>query len=141
MAPRAKRTVVLYDRDCGFCRWSLARVLDLDRHRALRPVALQAPEADDLIGSMPSRRKFASAHIVTPEGSVYSGGDAIAPLVRVLPAGPNLAPVASFLSLPLGAGYRLVVRSRGVLGRLLPSALKDRATAQIDRHAVAPGDS
>ncbi len=141
MAPRVRSTVVLYDRDCGFCRWSLARVLDLDRQRALRPVALQDPEADELLHGMSSERRFASAHVVTNEGYVYSGGDAIAPLVRVLPAGATVAPAATLFSRPLGAAYRLVVRSRGVLGRMLPSTLKDRATARIDRHVAETGGS
>ena len=40
---------VLYDADCGFCRWCLAQLLRLDRHGRLRPVALQDPEADLLL--------------------------------------------------------------------------------------------
>ena len=36
-----ERAVVLYDDQCGFCKWSLDRVLAWDRHRALRAVAIQ----------------------------------------------------------------------------------------------------
>ena len=38
--------IVLYDADCGFCRWSLGKLLAWDRRRLLRPVALQDPEAE-----------------------------------------------------------------------------------------------
>src|SRR5262249_60221531 len=31
---------LIYDPDCGFCRWCLGKVLAWDRHRTLRPVAL-----------------------------------------------------------------------------------------------------
>jgi predicted DCC family thiol-disulfide oxidoreductase YuxK len=138
---RDDRTVVLYDRDCGFCRWSLARVLELDRRRALRPVALQDPEADRLLWPMPRERRFASAHLVTPDGTVHSGGTAVAPLVRMLPAGAPLAPIARLLSRPLDAAYRAVANSRGLLGRLVPTAAKNRATGEIDRHAATPARS
>jgi predicted DCC family thiol-disulfide oxidoreductase YuxK len=133
---RDNLTVVVYDRDCGFCRWSLARVLDLDRRRALRPVALQDPEADDLLWPMARERRFASAHIVTPDGSVYSGGHAVEPLVRLLPAGAPLAPAARLLSGPLDGAYRVIVHFRGLLGRLVPTAAIDRAAAEIDRRSA-----
>ena len=129
-------TVVLYDRDCGFCRWSLAKVLSLDRRRSLRPVALQDPEADVLLKGMNEERRYASAHVVTEDGSVFSGGEAVAPLVRLLPAGAPFSAVARLLSRPLNAGYRVVVRYRGALGRRLSPEAKDRATGQIDRHAA-----
>jgi len=32
--------ILIYDRDCGFCRWSLAQVLARDPERRLRPLAL-----------------------------------------------------------------------------------------------------
>ena len=39
-------TTLIYDSDCGFCRWLLAKVLAWDRRGALRPVALETEEAD-----------------------------------------------------------------------------------------------
>lgn len=52
-----ERAVILFDDDCGFCRWSLSKILAWDRLGRLRPVALQSPEADDLLwGSTLSRR-------------------------------------------------------------------------------------
>ena len=130
----ASRSLVLYDRDCGFCRWSLAQVLTWDRGRRLRPVALQDPRARSLLGDMERERMFASAHLVTPDGAIHSGGDAVAPILRLLPGGAPLAPVAGAMSGPAHAGYNWVARNRRLLGRPLPEWAKARATARIDRH-------
>ena len=99
-------------------------------------MALQDPEADRLLGGMSEERKLASAHVVTEAGAVYSGGEALAPLLRVLPGGAPLSTVARALSTPLDAGYRLIVRYRGALGRTLRAGPKDRASVRIDRHAA-----
>jgi len=132
-----ERDIVLYDRDCGFCRWSLARLLDLDLRRRLRPVALQDPQADELLRDMSAHERFASAHLVTSDGRIHSGGHAVAPLLRVLPAGMPLSLVARLVPGLIGLGYGWVVRNRGLLGRGLSQESKDRATRRIDRHAPA----
>jgi len=43
------RAVLLYDRDCGFCRWSAAKLMAWDRGRRLLPVPIQDPQADRLL--------------------------------------------------------------------------------------------
>jgi len=133
-----ERAVVLYDRDCGFCRWSLARLLDLDRRRRLRPVALQDPEAYELLQGMEDERRYASAHLVTADGTVYSGGAGAAPLLDLLPGGAPYSLVTRLLTGPLSLGYGLVARNRGLLGRRLSTRAKERALEQIDRHATRP---
>ena len=135
-ASRPDPAVVLYDRDCGFCRWSLALVLRWDVRRRLRPVALQDPEADELLAGMDAERRFASAHLVTADGHVYSGGLAARPILDLLPHGTPLARVAALAPGPLRAGYDFVARNRATLGRPLSKAAKDRATARIDRHGA-----
>ncbi|MDP9187873.1 MAG: DUF393 domain-containing protein, partial [Actinomycetota bacterium] len=64
------RPAVLYDRDCGFCRWSLSKLLAWDRSGRLRPVALQDPEADRLLAGMPEEERMDSWHWVTGDGDV-----------------------------------------------------------------------
>jgi predicted DCC family thiol-disulfide oxidoreductase YuxK len=130
------RADILYDRDCGFCRWSLAWLLGWDRHRRLRPVALQDPEADRLLGGMDPERKFASAHLVTAGGEVHSGGEALAPLLRLLPGGAPLSALAGLVPGPLRIGYDWVARNRSAFGRRLPQSSRDWATRRIDRHAA-----
>jgi predicted DCC family thiol-disulfide oxidoreductase YuxK len=49
---RARATVV-YDDDCGFCRWSAERLRTRDRRHALRFVTLRSDEAERLLGLLP----------------------------------------------------------------------------------------
>lgn len=127
---------ILYDRGCGFCRWSLGLLLRWDTGRRLRPVTLQDPEADQLLGGMDAERKFASAHLVTEDGRVHSGGLAVAPLLRLLPAGKPLAAIARLVPGPLRVGYDWVAGHRPLFGRPLSASAKARATRRIDRRAV-----
>ena len=132
---QAPRAVVLYDRDCGFCRWSLARILDFDRSRRLRPVALQDPEAARLLPGIEQQRMLDSAHLVLPDGRVYSGGDAVAPLVRLLGGGRLSVGAAKATTGLSRVAYGWVAGHRRLLGRPLSDAAKTRATTRIDRHS------
>jgi predicted DCC family thiol-disulfide oxidoreductase YuxK len=125
------RHAVLYDRDCGFCRWALGWILRWDRNRALRPVALQDPEADELLAGVPDR--MSSWHLVAPEGEVRSAGPALAPLFRLLPAGAPAAALAAGFPRAAERGYRWVAEHRSWFGRPLTSGAKRRADAVIER--------
>lgn len=110
---------ILYDEDCGFCRWSLAKVLAWDRNRRLRPTPLQSEEADDLLGDMDDRRKMASWHLVSPDGTVWSAGAAAAPLFELLPGGGIPAAIAAAFPGLTDLLYRLVANNRETLARML----------------------
>jgi predicted DCC family thiol-disulfide oxidoreductase YuxK len=105
--------VILYDRSCGFCRRSVERVLRRDRDRRLRPVALQDPEADELLAGMDERTRMASWHLVEEDGTVSSAGAAFSPLLRRLPGGRPLAWLTAALPGPTERAYRYVARTRG----------------------------
>lgn len=109
--------VLLYDADCGFCRWAVDKVLAWDRAGALRPVALQSPEADRLLPGLSEPTRMASWHLVI-DGSVYSGGTVAPPLLRLLPGGRPLATIAAAFPGLTERAYRLVARNRDGLGRL-----------------------
>jgi predicted DCC family thiol-disulfide oxidoreductase YuxK len=113
---------LLYDNDCGFCRWMLARVTAWDRRGLVRPVALQDPRADDLLGVMDEDRKMGSWHVITAAGSVHSGGSGVAPLMDVLPGGAPLAALARRFPRATDRLYRLAADNRGLLGRSLSRA-------------------
>ena len=129
-----RRAVLLYDQDCGFCRWSLSKVLAWDRHGRIRPVPLQSAEALRLLPGMDEERRMASWHLVTPDGRVYSAGGAAAPLARMLPLGAPLALLAEALPGTTERVYRWVADHRDQLGRRLgeqacavdPSAGRER---------------
>jgi predicted DCC family thiol-disulfide oxidoreductase YuxK len=126
---------ILYDADCGLCRWTLARVLAWDRRRVLRPVALQDPEAARLLPGMSEAERMESWHLVDADGRVASGGAAFVPLGRLLPGGRPMAALAA--RFPRGAerAYRLVADHRSGLGRLVARGAAARARRRIAQRA------
>jgi len=107
------QATLLYDRSCGFCRRCVERILRWDRHRRVRPVALQDPEADILLDGLEEHARLGSWHLVTADGRVYSAGAAFPPLLRLLPGGRPLAAVAAVFPGLTERGYRWVARTRG----------------------------
>jgi predicted DCC family thiol-disulfide oxidoreductase YuxK len=131
---------ILYDADCGFCRWSLAQVLRLDRQHVLRPLALQDPQAATLLPGMTQEERMASWHLVGEDGRVYSGGAAFAPLLRLVPGGRPLARVAAAFPGLADLAYRAVADRRSLFGRLVPASsaarARERIAAATDRRAT-----
>jgi predicted DCC family thiol-disulfide oxidoreductase YuxK len=122
---------LLYDADCGFCRWCLAWVLRWDRGALIRPLPLQSPEASRLLADMPEHERMESWHLVDEHGGVSSAGDAFAPLLERLPRGRRPAALARALGPLLRPAYRLVAANRAPLGRLVPERSKRRAAALV----------
>ena len=108
---------VLYDGDCGFCRWSADRLRAWDRRGALRFAPIQA--SDDLLGSVPPGRRLAAMHVVDAERRVWSGGAALTRLAEVLPAAALLGVLGRRFPRLTERGYRFVAARRSRLGRLL----------------------
>jgi predicted DCC family thiol-disulfide oxidoreductase YuxK len=125
--------LLLYDDDCGFCRVCVAVVLVWDRHRRLRPVALQSDEAGGLLAGMPVPERMASWHLSAP-GRLHSAGAAFPPLLRELPGATGLAALAERFPAVAERAYRLVARHRSALGRVLPERARRWADATIERH-------
>jgi predicted DCC family thiol-disulfide oxidoreductase YuxK len=109
---------VLYDADCGFCMRSLGRLLRRDDRGGLRPVALQDPEAAQLLAALTPAQRMAAAHVVTADGAIHSGGDAVAPILAAL-GRPRAAAAARGAAPLLRVGYRAVAGRRALFGRLL----------------------
>ena len=112
-----ERAAILFDDDCGFCRWSLSKILTWDRYSRLRPVALQSPEADDLLRGMDPDQKMASWHLIAPHGRTYSGGEAVSHLARLLPSGAPIASLADTFPRTTDRVYQWISRHRDLLGR------------------------
>ncbi len=110
---------LLYDDDCGFCRWSAERILRRDRKDALRAVPIQSAEGQELLGDMAPERRISSWHLVGEDGVVRSGGAAVAPLARLLPGAKPVAILADLFPRNTDRLYRLVARNREKLGRML----------------------
>lgn len=123
--------LVLYDGDCGLCKWLLAGLLRLDRGEQLRLVALQRPEAEVLLADLDPVERMASMHLVSPEGTRLSGGEALPPLFRLLRGGRLPAVVAARFPRLMGAGYRWVATHRIGISRFVPRRAKERAAERV----------
>jgi predicted DCC family thiol-disulfide oxidoreductase YuxK len=129
---------VLYDADCGFCRWSLAKLLAWDRRRVLRPVPIDSREGERLLADMPAAQRLSSWHFVDSTGRRQSGGVAAVPLLRELPGGgPAAAAVLARFPKATERSYRWISEHRDVLARPLSDASRRRADARIERRRAA----
>ena len=137
MARDPNTWAVLYDRDCGFCRWSLAQLLALDRRGRLRPIALGTPEADSRLADLTPEQRVASWHLISPDARRWSAGAAAPPLLRLLPGGRVPAALLANLPRTTERVYRWVAEHRSSLSRLIPAAAKQRADARIEAAQAA----
>ena len=118
------QVVLFYDGDCRACRTFTNLVLKADTRRRIRTAPLDSPEADQVLGHLSDRRRFGSFHLAIDD-RVVSGGDAVGPLLELLPA---LRPVGALIQSSPVAGrgahtlYHALARNRGRIGRLLPPA-------------------
>jgi predicted DCC family thiol-disulfide oxidoreductase YuxK len=131
--PAGHRWVVLYDRDCGLCKWLLAALLRWDRVMRLRPIALQSPEAAELLAELAPAERMASWHLISPTGARRSGGAAVAPLLRLLPHGRLPAAAATRFPSLTARGYRWVADHRSQLSGWVPTRVKQRAGERVRR--------
>ena len=131
--------LVLYDGDCGFCKALLAPLLAWDRAGRLQPLALQTARARSLLADLTDAQRLASWHLIAPDGTRFSAGAALPPLLRLLPAA---APLARLLGAGPGPalterGYRWVAGHRAQLSRAIPARAKRRAAAYVSRREAA----
>jgi predicted DCC family thiol-disulfide oxidoreductase YuxK len=118
---------VLYDADCGFCKWSLDKLLAWDRAHRLRPVAIQSEEGARLLADVPDSRRLESWHLIDENGVRFSAGAAAAPLARLLPGGRPLALLFSTFPRTTERAYRYIARHRSRWARWGASRLDARA--------------
>lgn len=116
---------VLFDRDCGFCNWTVRQLRGLDRDRRLRYVALQSassiPDRPDLATVAATYPLADSIHVVRQDGTVEARGRA---LLAILDALPGAWLVRPWTRLPgvarlADAIYDPLATHRHALGRLV----------------------
>jgi predicted DCC family thiol-disulfide oxidoreductase YuxK len=111
--------LVLYDDDCGFCRWSASALARWDRRRRLRFAAIRSDEGATRLAAMDATGRDGSWHVITREGAVTSAGAAVPVVLRALPGGRPLARAAETFPRTTERSYRAVARRRASLGKLL----------------------
>ncbi len=109
-------------------------MLRWDRRLRLLPEAIQSPAGQRLLAGLTPEARLATAHAVTAEGVIHSGGAAAAPICEVLPAGAPVARLARLLGGPAQLGYGWVAANRTRLSRLVPARAKEGAAEAIERH-------
>jgi len=128
---------LLYDRDCGFCRWCLGKVLAWDRRREVRPVEIQSQEGGRLLAGMPEEQRLGSWHLIDGDGdgAVRSAGAAFPGLFRLLPGGAPLAALTARAPRATDRAYRWVAGNRSRWGKLVTDGAKRRADRRIAERA------
>lgn len=117
--------IVLYDDDCGFCRWSADRIRRLDARGALAFAPIQGEVGLELLAAVPPELRLASMHAVTPDGRVWSGGEAVRVILAELPGGVITSTLASMFPELTDRLYRSLARHRERFGRILGEAACD----------------
>ena len=85
-----ERWTLLYDADCGFCKWIVSGVLAWDGSNRVAPRAIQSPQGQTLLSDLSPDERLASVHLISPVGERISAGLVLAPLLRLLPGEPSL---------------------------------------------------
>lgn len=126
---------LLFDRDCGFCRWTVAWLLTHQTRCTFVPVPIRSPLGDALLRKLSLTDRMRSAHIVR-DGRLLSGGAALADVVTVLARGRVLERLVAKSPGLCEAAYRLVATNRRPAGRLVPLRARTRADCILERTCV-----
>jgi predicted DCC family thiol-disulfide oxidoreductase YuxK len=135
----AEAATLLYDADCGFCKWALSLFLRWDRAGRIRPVALQRPEAAELLSELTPDQRLASWHLVSAAGERRSGGAAFPLLLRRLPGGRLPARAVEQVPSATDSAYGWVAGHRAALSRFIPARAKVRASRLVHEREQAGG--
>ena len=109
---------IIYDEQCRFCIRSLEWMRGRDRRKLLDAVGCRTPERATRFPSVAEEACLREMYLVDEEGRAFAGADAVAQVLRRLPA---WRPIGWMLSAPgvkqaAALGYRLVARNRYRLG-------------------------
>lgn len=124
--------IVLYDKDCGFCRWSMAWALRRDARHTLVAVPIQSQLGAELLVDVNPSERLRSAHVIADDGSRHSGGAAAADVLSALPQTRALGRLADRLPAPTGLIYDFVAGRRRAFGRFVGEQARRRADALLD---------
>lgn len=128
-----ERWTLLYDGDCGFCKWTLSGVLAWDRQGRIVPLAIQSTHAQALLRDLSPEERLASVHLISPDSERLSAGAVPAPLLRLLPGGSIPALLIARLPRLTSRAYAWVAAHRSQLSRAVPATMKRRASARVNR--------
>jgi predicted DCC family thiol-disulfide oxidoreductase YuxK len=132
--------IVLYDTDCGFCRWAAARAVSLDHLGVLVPVPIQSSLGAELLVDLDPSDRHRAAHVIGDDGRRRSGGDAAADVLGVLPSTQALARLARSLPRTTNLLYGLVALRRQSFGQLIGPKARQRADRLLQASSVTTAE-
>jgi len=124
--------IVLYDNDCGFCRWSMAWAMRHDDRGRLVAVPIQSPLGSKLLADVAPNDRLRSAHVVTDDGRHRSGGAAAADVLSALPQTRVLGRLAHGLPRTTATLYGVVAARRQSFGRFVGKDARRRADGLLE---------
>ena len=110
---------MLYDEDCGVCRWTADRLRRWDRHDRLTFRSIQTAEAGGDLDALDPAARYASWHVIEPDGRIWSAGAAVPSVMHRLPGGGPVAILATTFPAATERMYGFAVRHRTRLGAML----------------------
>jgi nitroreductase/predicted DCC family thiol-disulfide oxidoreductase YuxK len=119
--------IVLYDADCGFCRWAMAWAVKRDHRRVLVTAPIQSSLGSELLADIVPGERLLSAHVVHEDGSRRSAGAAVTDVLSALPATRSLGRLAQRLPRTTALLYGAVAAQRKSVGRLIGRKARRRA--------------
>jgi len=122
-----RKYLLVFDANCGPCNRFKQTVDLLDTYDRFGFKSLTQADEEGFLDSIPKPMRYISFHLVTPEGVVISGANAIPTLVGLLPMG---RPVSGLITSAPG-GLRLI----GFLYQAL-SGLHNARTCQYNSNDV-----
>jgi predicted DCC family thiol-disulfide oxidoreductase YuxK len=128
--------IVLYDADCGFCRWAMAWAIGHDPRSALVAVPIQSQLGSQLLADLSLSERLDAAHVVRDDGSRDSGGVAAAEVLGVLPQTRAHGRLARRLPVPTAALYGMVAAHRHGFGRFVGGQARRRADRLLQAERV-----
>lgn len=128
--------IVLYDDDCGFCRWSMAWALRHDARKRLVAVPIQSPLGAELLAELDEDERLRSAHVIDEHGARRSGGAAAADVLSELAPTRALGRLASRAPAPTSLLYGLIASHRHGVGRFVGERARRNADQLLDAASV-----
>jgi predicted DCC family thiol-disulfide oxidoreductase YuxK len=110
---------VLFDEDCGLCRWSADKLQARDAEGALRFVGIRSETGRTILRTIDMETRLASWHVAAENGALWSGGAAIPVVARRLRGGAPIAWLAETFPDTTERLYRWIAAHRLVFARFL----------------------
>lgn len=97
--------IIAYDNDCGPCRRFRKLVSFLDINHHIDFISIIEASKLGLLDEIPNSLWYKSFHLISPNGSVQSGGEALPILIRLFPLG---GPISKLIKALPGSKWVMV---------------------------------